>query len=92
MKAGGRAVGYTDTMEQSFRTQIVHLNSSVVRRDCPVCQKNIRYEPDWFGAMTTHLVDEHGGTLKHVGQETSLDKDGRPHQATAAVIVLIIPL
>jgi hypothetical protein len=84
-------MGYTDTMDRSFRTQVVHLNSSVVRHDCPVCQEHLRGDSDWFGAMASHLVDEHGGTLKHVGQETSIGSDGRPEHSTAAVIVLIIP-
>lgn len=58
---------------------------------CALCDKGAGLwseSEDWLAEQVNHLL-EHGCRLLHVGQETSLDLEGRPSQRTTAVLGVV---
>lgn len=58
--------------------------SSDVSFGCPVCSKFL--EHDKLDENIDHLINEHGFTVHHIGQQTSRDDQGNIWHHTVAVL------
>lgn len=80
-------------MGDLFTSKIVQLFSDAVDETCPLCEQTYGAdERSYLATAMSHLVTQHDGKLRHVGQQTALGPDGLPWQYTTAVIEFILPV
>jgi hypothetical protein len=81
-------------MSDLFTSKIVQLFSDAVDAACPLCQQPYGAEGDraYLATAMSHLLDQHDGKLRHVGQQTTLGPDGVPWQQTTALVELVLPV
>ena len=80
-------------MGDLFTTKIVQLFSDAVDATCPFCEQPYGAEGrSYLAVALSHLLSQHDGKLRHVGQETAIGPDGVPWQHTTAVLEVILPI
>ncbi|XXY13354.1 hypothetical protein WME88_34345 [Sorangium sp. So ce216] len=70
--------------------EVVHISSGIEGGACGICGGGFGdngYYPH-FERQVNHYLGHPGCRLLHVGQESSIDGDGRPYQSTVAVVAI----